>query len=728
MQMNAPVSGLADPLLTAALDYARRGFPVFPCNPHTKAPLPKKDVDPDTGEEIPNTGGLRKATTDPRQIQEWWTAWPNAMIGVAAGQRAGFWAIDPDAPKAPGDPDGRQELAHLQIKHGKLPPTHSHLTPGGGKHILFRWRANRPIGNREGALKKKGINVRGEGGYLIFPPSKASNGKAYEIEEALDCFSFAEAPDWLYEMILAKPEGPKISELAMAKVRAPERQRISSGSHREAYAEAALRGEIDKLRGELRGSRNVELNNSAVSLATLVASGDLDEQRVVNELLAACASNGLMQDDGYASCIATIKSGFSYGLQHPRQIEDRREYLHPPRMDHAGAQESGRYSDGAAQVARKITATPYVRVDPATIEPRDWLYGTLLIRKFVTATVAPGGVGKSSLVTAETLSMVSAKGLLGIAPKRRLKSWLWNLEDPLIETQRKIEAAALHYGLKPSETDGYLFVNSGRDTPLVIAKATRNGAFIVVPVVDNLVEECVANGIDVLTVDPFVSSHEVPENDNTSQDMIVKEWGRVADRANIAVHLVDHTHKMRGVEVTTDAARGAKAKTDACRVVRTVNRMTEEEAAKAGVDNYRVYFRTYNDKANLAPPVENSDWFKLESVDLGNAPSGLQYGDSVGVVVPWQWPDHMEGVTGSLVDQVFDKIKSGKWRQDSQSPQWVGHAVAQVMGLDLEKNSHRAQVVSLLKTWKAAGSIVVVDGKDDKRVTRKFVEVAEEQQ
>ena len=67
---------------------------------------------------------------------------------------------------------------------------------------------------------------------------------------------------------------------------------------------------------------------------------------------------------------------------------------------------------------------------------------------------------------------------------------------------------------------------------------------IVRPVVDALVAEIIGQKIDVIVIDPFVSCHEVPENDNTAQDMVVKEWGRVAERGNCAVHLVDHTRKM----------------------------------------------------------------------------------------------------------------------------------------------------------------------------------------
>ena len=75
--------------------------------------------------------------------------------------------------------------------------------------------------------------------------------------------------------------------------------------------------------------------------------------------------------------------------------------------------------------------------------------------------------------------------------------------------------------------------------------------------------------------------------------------------------------------------------------------MTKDEATKAGVDNHRLYFKTFNDKANLQPPADKSDWFRLISIDLGNGPLG-GVGDSVGVVTRWEWPDRgSQGSQGS---------------------------------------------------------------------------------
>ena len=207
-----------------------------------------------------------------------------------------------------------------------------------------------------------------------------------------------------------------------------------------------------------------------------------------------------------------------------------------------------------------IKATPYTWTDPTKIPKRDFVYGRHLIRKFVSATVAPGGVGKSSLIVTEAMAMVSGKDLLGIHPASPSKVWLWNLEDPAEETARHIQATALHYRLNAQDVEGNLFADSGRDQRLVIATTDRTGTMIVKPVIDNLVSEIIARSIDVLVIDPFVSCHEVGENDNTAMDMIVKEWGRVAQRGNCAIELVHHSRKSSAgeTEITVNPRAGAK--------------------------------------------------------------------------------------------------------------------------------------------------------------------------
>jgi predicted P-loop ATPase len=288
-----------NPLLQIALEYARRGWHVFPCKPSDKAPH--------------TASGFKDASTDPATIVQWWRTWPSAMIGVRMGAASGVWALDPDAPKEPGDPDGQANWRELQAKYGACPPTHTHLTPGGGQHLLFPWRDDRPVTNGEGALKGLGINVRGEGGYIIAPPSINADGKAYEIAESLDYFNFAEAPDWLYDLILAKPT---ISEQAKAKVKPSSH----NPSNSRPYAQAALDDEYTILAATLRPGRNTQLNISTMKLAQFVASGELSETEVKATMYDAATVNGHVADKGEQKTWDTINSGFRKGMQEPRAI------------------------------------------------------------------------------------------------------------------------------------------------------------------------------------------------------------------------------------------------------------------------------------------------------------------------------------------------------------------------------------------------------------------------
>ena len=96
---------------------------------------------------------------------------------------------------------------------------------------------------------------------------------------------------------------------------------------------------------------------------------------------------------------------------------------------------------------------PFVWRDPASLPPRQWVYGRHLIRKFVSATFAPGGVGKSALVLAEAMAMASGKPVLGIRPRKRLRVGYWNGEDPFEETERRAFAASILHGLDADDLE-----------------------------------------------------------------------------------------------------------------------------------------------------------------------------------------------------------------------------------------------------------------------------------
>ena len=356
-----------------------------------------------------------------------------------------------------------------------------------------------------------------------------------------------------------------------------------------------------------------------------------------------------------------------------------------------------------------LIASPYDWTDPASIQARRWLYGHHLIRAFVSATIAPGGVGKSSLVIAEALAMVTGRKLLHHdvrgGPHR---VWLFNLEDPLEELQRRIQATAQHFGITREDIAGRLFVNSGRDRDLVVATETREGVRLIEPEIDALVHQIRTNQIDAVIVDPFVSSHDVTENDNRAIDKVVKgAWLRVATQTDCAIDLVHHTGKMRGGEVTSDSSRGASSLVSAARDARALNPMQPDEAKFFGIETHRGHFRVYSDKANLAPPAERSDWYKTESVELAN-------GDWVGVVTKWKPAGLFDRWNKATLNRVLRAFGEGRYRVDPRSPDWAGHMLKEELGIEDNKT-----VKEILARWEASGRIVQIDRDDDQRRSRK---------
>jgi hypothetical protein len=304
-----------------------------------------------------------------------------------------------------------------------------------------------------------------------------------------------------------------------------------------------------------------------------------------------------------------------------------------------------------------IRPSPFIWRDPASLPPRQWLYGRRLIRKYVSATVAPAGVGKSTLGLAEDVVMATGRDLLGHRVDAPLRVWSWNGEDPRDELERRIAAIVLHYGVTPEDIGDRLFLDSGREQQIIIAHMARTGFTIATPVVDAVIAAINTNQIDVLRIDPFVSSHRVTENDNNAIDAVVKEWAKIADVTGCAIDLVHHVRKTGGAEVTAEDARGASSLHGAVRHMRVLNVMTDDDAERAGVENRRLYFRADDGKSNLAPPSDKSEWFHLASVSLGNGGCGPD--DIVGVATKWTWPDPLDQVSVHDLRAVQTEISAG---------------------------------------------------------------------
>jgi len=141
----------------AALTYAQDfGWAVFPLVPKEKRPI--------------TANGLKNATTDVEQIVAWWTRHPTANIGIATGEVSGIVVVDVDGPA------GEAALAAF----GDMPVTPVSTT-GKGRHLVFL----RPEQGFRNTASKLGasLDTRGDGGYIVAPPSVHPNGAIYRWQE-----------------------------------------------------------------------------------------------------------------------------------------------------------------------------------------------------------------------------------------------------------------------------------------------------------------------------------------------------------------------------------------------------------------------------------------------------------------------------------------------------------------------------------------------------------------
>ena len=137
----------------AAIEYAKKGFAVFPLKYRDKVPLTRN--------------GCKDATTDAAQIKAWWQKYPNANIGLATGSVSqNVFVIDLDIDEDRGI-DGYHSLEDWQREHGDFPETWTAITGRGGYHLYYR--GNGKIKNRAGIID--GVDIRGNGGYVVAPPS-----------------------------------------------------------------------------------------------------------------------------------------------------------------------------------------------------------------------------------------------------------------------------------------------------------------------------------------------------------------------------------------------------------------------------------------------------------------------------------------------------------------------------------------------------------------------------
>jgi bifunctional DNA primase/polymerase-like protein len=274
--------------ISAALEYAARGWPVFPVqfNPD---PLARKR---------PLTAhGMNDASLDRSKINEWWRRWPYAVPAIATGEPSGIVALDIDIRP---DGSGFDSLEELGVcHHPKAPTAH---TPRGGCAVLLRWPGHF-VKTCSSALGPH-LDIRGDRGSLILPPGP---GRFWDPHLRLD-IPIAEMPEW---MVTAEPSVPHLA----ARFRPMKPQPLSR------YAEAALDSAVGAIRQAPDGQQRDTLNRVVFSIARLVATNEIPAALALDALDWAASqmpSYDARRPWHRAELKKIVRRAFMDGLARPR--------------------------------------------------------------------------------------------------------------------------------------------------------------------------------------------------------------------------------------------------------------------------------------------------------------------------------------------------------------------------------------------------------------------------
>jgi Bifunctional DNA primase/polymerase, N-terminal/AAA domain len=294
--------------LQAALAYAEFGVPVLPCN-WIPEQLPDKTYKLSKRPML-GPGGLYLATTDPILITEWWTKWPKALIGVPAGRRTGLWFLDADS-KEGHDDDGLAAWDELNRLNSPSSDTRSHKTGTNGLHDIFKWNPERPV---QCSKIAPGLDVKGEGGYVIVPPSPYElDGEIHRYGVTIDSHP-EPAPDWLYDRILGQ------------------RSKSKANGHAGGYewAEGFGQKKLDEICEELRTATIHHWDEATRRLwkvAKWIGGGAYDIGAARDKVIEAAKQNPTAPSD----YIAKVRRSFTNGVADPEPPpENGRVEILPP--------------------------------------------------------------------------------------------------------------------------------------------------------------------------------------------------------------------------------------------------------------------------------------------------------------------------------------------------------------------------------------------------------------
>lgn len=565
--------------------------------------------------------GCSDATADITEVLRLWGGRKGLNVGIATGKASNCFVVDIDGPQA------EKDLQDLIEKHGELPDTLQQTT-GRGRHLFFKYPKNvQKIKTRRGVIGEK-IDIRGDGGYVVGYKSTHKTGAVYNFVNPLEVIETA--PQWLIDIIMSenKPVASNVLPLYSVPTKSP----FSSSSD---WSQDQIKDLLSYIDPDCGYDEWYQIGMAIKDYGLPFQLWDEWSKRGTkynaNEMTGKWNSfkgNGISigslvyhaKQNGWRCSVSDSKNSY----QEPLSVE----VVNP---------ENGEITIEKKSVNNTIKATSIHDIDLENISPREFLYGDILARKYVSMIIAPAGVGKSMFSMQLAVSAASSKPWGDWSSKQKnLNVWIYNNEEGNDELIRRLKAIMIENNLKKSDFNGNFYMDSGETQSITIAKVDRDGeSVIATPDYHSLVAEIKDRKIDILIIDPFAETHAVTENSNDKIKIVTGLYRKIAFDANCAVLLIHHARKgVENLAGNAESGRGGGAQIGVVRRAFTIAKMSKEEAESIGVqpEKRHWYVRLDDAKSNITPPADNTTWFKFKSVSIGNGTAIYPDGDSVGVL------------------------------------------------------------------------------------------------
>jgi hypothetical protein len=505
--------------LNEALSYANKGIRVIPIQPGTKHP------------GINNW--TTQATTNPTTIRQWWTGpYKGWGVGIVTGRATNkqFFVLDIDE----HDPQqsGHDTLADLETEHGKLPETITVLTPTGGKHLYYSTPI--PIRNDAGRRLGPGLDIRGDGGQVLAPPTIHPNGQPYTFEHgySIQEHPLAEAPEWLIQRLTTEPtvdnHRPRDTDLFLTDPNSPSARYNNQTTWNQLLT-------TDGWTYVYSGKDGTEYWRRPGKTQGISASVNHNG----NDALIIFTTNAPIPPGGY--------SRFGY---------------------YAATQHGGSWKHAAAAYTQTnptpTTHTPdellnqlinwqdFWKQDHTT---EDWLAYPLIARSRQTALFAVSKMGKSYLTLATVAALATGRSILGRPPQPPINVLYLDYEMVQADLYERLEALGytedddlthLHYALLPNLPPLNTYQGAAELTKLA-----------------ELVQA------QVVVIDTTGRAIEGEENSADTYREYARTTGLALKTKGIAVLRTDHAGKDKG---KTQGQRGSSAKNDDVDIVYRMDR------------------------------------------------------------------------------------------------------------------------------------------------------------